>query len=179
MSIRTVGSHHYPPGEVLAAELERLELPFVRSRDVVHPLRLSAEDLIAALASSEEARLRLALIPLFIAYHDYARFVSSVADRLVGQARVTLVCYYTAATLLQRKYDEYLGQLGLDLTELPNIFGDSLGLPWSGDIDTLLVRLAEQQAQMSGRSLNWYGTYEYAIERFIRRRELEAKWAKS
>jgi len=164
----------------LAAELERLNLPFVRSvTDEAQPLWLSPEDLVASLASSDEARLRLALIPLFIVHPGYALFVSSVGDRLVGQARITLVCYYTAAMLLQRKYVKRLGQLGLDLTELPNVFGDSLGLPSFGDIDTLLVHLAEQQVQMSGRSLNWYGTYEYAMERFIRRRELEAKWAKS
>jgi hypothetical protein len=32
---------------------------------------------------------------------------------------------------------------------------------------------------MSGRALNWHGTYLHAVERFMRRMELETEWTKS
>lgn len=164
----------------LAAELDRLGLRFVTSSaEDAPPFALSTEDLIAALASSKEARLRMALIPLFIAHPEYSRFVSQVSQELVGQAQITLVCYYTAAVLLQRKYAQRLLRLGLEVSDLPDIFGHSLALPLNSSADALLLRLAEQQTQMSGRPINWYGTYEHAMERFIRRLELEAVWAKS
>ena len=164
----------------LAAELERLGLRFVTSSaEDVLPSALSPEDLIAALASSKEARLRMALIPLLIAHPEYSRFVWQVSQELVGQAQITLVCYYTATVLLQRKYAQRLLRLGLEASELPDIFGHSLALPLNNSADDLLMRLAEQQARLSGRPLNWYGTYEHAMERFIRHRELEATWAKS
>lgn len=70
-------------------------------------------------------------------------------------------------------------QLGLKASELPDIFGHSLALPLNSSANDLLLRLAEQQIQMSGRPINWYGTYEHAMERFIRRLKLEAVWAKS
>lgn len=169
-----------PSGAALAAELERLGLRFVSSSpEDALPFALSTEDLIAALARSKEARLRMALIPLFIAHPEYSRFVSQVSQELVEQAQITLVCYYTAAVLLQRKYAQRLLQLGLKASELPDIFGHSLALPLNSSADDLLLHLAEHQIQMSGRPINWYGTYEHAMERFIRRLELEAVWAKS
>lgn len=169
-----------PSGGALAAELDRLGLRFVTSSaEDVLPSALSPEDLIAALASSKEARLRMALIPLFIAHPEYSPFVREVSEKLVGQPKMTLVCYYTAAILLQRKYAQRLLQLGLKVSELPDIFGHSLALPLNSSADELLLRLAEQQARLSSQPLNWYGTYEHAMERFIRRRELEATWTKS
>ena len=176
MANGAVRSTHYSEA-ALAAELERLGLRFVTSSaEDVLPSALSPADLIAALASSKEARLRMALIPLFIAHPEYSRFVSQVSQELIGQAQVTLVCYYTAAILLQRKYAQRLLQLGLKVSELPDIFGHSLALPLNSSADDLLLCLAEQQTQMSGRPINWYGTYEHAMERFIRRLELEVQW---
>ena len=180
MAIGTVGSGISFSEAALAAELARLGLPFVTATAEDRlPVPLSPESLIAALAGSKEARLRLALIPLFVVHPEYAQFVPEVANGLVDQVRNSLVCYYTAAMLLQRKHALRLAQLGLDPTELPNLFGDDLELPLSGDVDGLLLQLAEHQEQMSGRSLNWYGTYGHALDRLIRRMELEAVWAKS
>ena len=171
-----------PSDAVLAAELAQLGLPFVTSTAEDRLTQVvSLGSLITGLSSSKEARLRLSLIPLFVVHPEYARFVPEVVDRLIGQAQITLICYYTDALLLKRKYAQRLAQLGLSWAELPHLFGDYLGLPLSGEVDAdvLLLRLAERQAQMSGRSLNWYGTYEHAVDRLIRRKELEAVWAKS
>jgi hypothetical protein len=180
MANGTIHSPNQPSEAALAWQLEHLGLPFVGAASEDAPFSaLSTEALIAALADSKEARLRMALIPLFVANPGYAYFVPRVRYRLVGQAKVTLVCYYTAAVLLQRKYAQRLARLGLDSTELPDLFSHALELLPSDDTDAQLVSLAEQQARMSGRSLNWYGTYVHAIERFIRRMELEAEWRQS
>ena len=111
----------------LAAELERLGLQFVTSSvEDALPFALSPEELIAALASSKEARLRMALIPLFIAHPEYSRFVWQMSQELAGQAQITLVCYYTAAFLLQRKYAQRLLRLGLERVNCRT----SLGIVW-------------------------------------------------
>ena len=62
-----VSSKERPTEAALAAELDRLGVPFVAAGagDVL-PSPLPAAELVAALAGSREARLRLALIPLFI-----------------------------------------------------------------------------------------------------------------
>jgi len=119
----------------------------------------------------------MALIPLFLTHPGYAGHVADAADDLRDNARVTLVCYYTAALLLQRKYTERLARLDLDVTPLPNLFGRELDLPESGSVEVALHALGKRHAALSGRPLNWYGTYEQAASRFIRRLELESTWA--
>ncbi|MDI6770234.1 MAG: pyrimidine/purine nucleoside phosphorylase [Anaerolineales bacterium] len=53
--------------------------------------------LIAALAESKEARLRLSLIPLFLEHPEFAAHVRAAARSLNPSARLTLHCYYSAA----------------------------------------------------------------------------------
>jgi len=164
----------------LAAELERLGVPFV----AVSPAeRLQTSPtptaLVAGLAASVEARLRLALIPLFLARPDYALVVDRVAGTLTGSARVTLICYYTAAVLLQKKYSARLERAGRLQSSLPVLFDKELTLSKDGDLDLCLSRLAELQAELTGIPLNWVGTYEYAAKRLLQRVELEVAWANS
>jgi hypothetical protein len=59
--------------------------------------------LITALAESDESRLRLSLIPLFLEHHEFALQVRTAAKRLDPAARHTLQCYYTAAVWLGKK----------------------------------------------------------------------------
>jgi hypothetical protein len=53
------------------------------------------DPLIAALAESDESRLRLSLIPLFLEHHEFALHVWTVAKKLHQAARLTLQCYYS------------------------------------------------------------------------------------
>src|SRR5690606_32001366 len=91
-----------------------------------------------------------------------------VANVLTGIPRVTLVCYYTAAMLLQRKYARQLGRTGLLKPSLPDLFGRELALPPSRDVDSLLEQLGKRQASLSGRPINWVGTYEHAAKHILR-----------
>lgn len=162
----------------LAAELARLGIYFVKSSvDEILRTTLAPEAFVAALAASSEARLRMALIPLFLSRPEFIRFLPGSANMLSAQARVTLMCYYTAAALLQRKYAQSLEALGISNPEMPDLFGRDLDLPVEGDADALLERLGARQAALSGRSLNWRGTYEQAANRFMRRLQQERAWA--
>lgn len=167
-------------GAALAAELGRLGIPLVTfSAEDRHDPPPAPDLLLASLAASDEARLRMALIPLFLACPDYARPVAEVAGGLCGRARVTLICYYTAAILLQRKYARRLARLEIEHTPLPNVFSRELNLPTSDNVDSSLAFLAERHAQLSGQSLNWRGTYEQAANRFLQRTTWEAQSAMS
>lgn len=126
--------------------------------------------LIAALAESNEARLRLSLIPLFLMHPDFSRHVRTAAEELHGPARITLHCYYSAAVFLQRKYRMRLeGVVGQQPT-LPDYFSNGLGLAIVDDTEENLHQLAACQQQLSGLQINWLGTYEHALKRWISHR---------
>ena len=164
----------------LAAELERLGVPFVAvAVDERHSLPLTPVELMEGLAASDDPRLRLGLIPLFLARPDFSRWVDDAACGLSGSAWATLACYYTAAALLQRQHAARLAQLGLNPSTLPDKFGRILGLSATDDLETRLSQLALKQAKLTNRDLNWRGTYDHAVKRLLRRVEWEAAWANS
>lgn len=167
-----------PSNADLAAELARLGVSWVAvsQNNALESVILPAT-LLAALASSDEARLRLALIPLLLARPEYTQSALEAAGLVTDQPRNTFICYYTAAMLLQKKHKRRLVQLEIDHEEILDHFGSELGLPQLSNPDDRLKLLAEKQALLSGRPLNWYGTYEHAAARFLRRYELEKIWA--
>lgn len=180
MTVRPFLTANPLSAEALAAELHRWGITYIAaSESDLLPAPPSPELLLVSLSSSDEARLRLALIPLFLAHPELADLVPEVARQLVGPSRVVLVCYYAAARLLQQKYVARLAALGVPVTLLPDHFGPELGLPAVGEPDELLQMLAQRHAVLSGRPLNWLGTYEQAARQFMRRLELEAAWAMS
>lgn len=145
-------------GNQLANALNALGVNFILGGTGVgdslhrHPVRL-----IAALAMSEEARLRLSLIPLFLEHPEYAEFARAVAGRLNPAARLTLRCYYSAAVWFQRKYQ-------LDGLPLPDHFSKELGLEPVEDPDVNLCVLAKRHKELSGSFTNWLGTYQHAVQ---------------
>jgi len=73
----------------------------------------------------------------------------------------------TAAHLLQQKYWQRLHALFGDSPTLPDLFAAELGLPAFIDPDHGLQRLAERHRQLSGRTINWLGTYEHGAQRLL------------
>lgn len=141
--------------EQLANALHVLGVNFIRGgadTDVSlsnHPSRL-----IAALAQSNEARLRLSLIPLFLEQPEYASRVRAVSKKLDPSAQLTLKCYYSAAVWLSKKY-----QLNISL---PDYFSKELNLTPIDDPDKNLRALANRHAELSGSYVNWLATYQHA-----------------
>ncbi len=121
-----------------------------------HPARL-----IAGLAQSSEARLRLSLIPLFLEHPEYAVRVRSIAKKLEPSARLTLLCYYSAAVHLQKKHQ--IGEVAL-----PNHFAKDLNLTPVDDPDENLRMLAKRHKELSHSFTNWLGTYQHAEQVWLK-----------
>lgn len=164
-------------GEQLANALYALGVRFVMDgTNAEESLHKEPTRLIAALAESNEARLRLSLIPLFLEYPEFAAHVRAAARGLSAPARLTLRCYYSAAVWLQRKYrlrlDALLGQKPF----LPDHFSGELELPVTDDAEENLRLLAERHQALSGMPINWLGTYEHAVRRLLNHAEGENQW---
>jgi hypothetical protein len=142
-------------GEQLANALHILGVNFIRGgKGVDESLHTHPSRLIAALAQSDEARLRLSLIPLFLEHPEYASRVRTVAKKIVPSAQLTLKCYYSAAVWLAKKY-----QLNISL---PDHFAKDLKLTPVDDPDENLRALAKRHAELSGSYVNWLATYQHA-----------------
>lgn len=137
---------------------------------------VSVHLLLCGLASSYEARMRLALIPLFLHYPSYSASVLAALTSLLPKQQQILFCYYTAAQLLQQKYSVVLTDLFGAFPALPSLFGEMLRLDTNLSADDRLRQLATQQAQLSGRKINWYGTYEHAYDRVVRYERKRQQW---
>lgn len=140
----------------------------------IHPSQL-----LAALATSDEARLRLAIIPFLLRHPEIVVELPVMREQLPEDAQLVLKCYYTAAHLLQQKYRSRLQALFGHAPLLPNLFGNELGLQPLQSIDEQLLALAQAQRTLSGRSLNWLGTYEHGAQRLLRHYEQKQRWHRS
>ena len=142
-------------GDQLANALHALGVNFIRGgKDVTESLSSRPSQLIAALAQSDEARLRLSLIPLFLEHPEYASRVRGVTKKLDASAKLTLECYYSAAVWLAKKY-----QLNISL---PDHFSKDLNLTPVDDPEENLRSLAKRHSEMSGSFVNWLATYQHA-----------------
>ena len=142
-------------GDQLANALHTLGVNFVRGgKDINASLRNHPSRLIAGLVESDEARLRLSLIPLFLEHPEYASRVRAVAKRLELSARITLQSYYSMAVWLAKKY-----QLNISL---PDHFAKDLKLMPVDDPDENLRALARRHTELNGSYVNWLATYRHA-----------------
>ncbi len=129
--------------------------------------------LLASLAASQDARLRLALIPLFVAHPEFSPYVQKAVNGLGENARITLKCYYSAAVYMQKVYHSRLQSLIGLKDPLPDHFSREFGLPDTGDAREQLHRLAQRHEALSGDRLNWLGTYEHAVQVWLRGLEIQ------
>jgi len=142
-------------GDQLASALRALGVNFILGgNNIDETLHTHPAHLMAELAQSDEARLRLSLIPLFLEHPEYAVHVHAVAQKLDPAAQLTLQCYYSAAVWLMKKY-----QYG---ATLPDYFSEDLGLNPVADPDENLGALAKRHKVLSGSSVNWLATYQHA-----------------
>jgi len=160
----------------LVAELDALGVYFLcGARAIVPTGRLTPDQLLAQLASSDEARVRLALIPLLLHRPDFAAYVRK-AVQIAPDSQIFLKCYYTATFYLQRKYRLRLEKLMEKYRSLPDLFSEDLELHTVSDPDVGLRMLARRHALLSGKPINWLGTYEHAAQRWLRHKEKRQLW---
>jgi hypothetical protein len=153
---------HTITGDQLANALNALGVNFImggKGNDESlhkHPARL-----IAALAQSDEARLRLSLISLFFEHPEYAARVRTVAKELDPSAQLILRCYNSAAVWLAQKYLS-------NGAPLPDHFSKDLDLHPVDDPDENLRMLAKRHKELSRSLTNWLGTYQHAAQVWLK-----------
>lgn len=165
-----------PPSHLLA-ELNRLGLHFVvGSLPEREQRQLSPEELIAGMVGQSDARLRLALIALFLYQPSIARVVPKVFSSLSAFGKTQLKLFYSAARLLQFLYAPGLRQF-IEECDLPDLFSADLGLSQVKDPEHQLKELAQLHQKLSGIQANWLGAYQHAAQRLMARLTKEASWA--
>lgn len=153
----------------LVSELWARDVRFLMGRQNTPTPLLTPADLIASLAQSSDARVRLSLIPLFLRHPDFFTEVEKVDKSLSSQAsRIVLRFFYTAAVNLQRKYLERLSKLFGKQSLLPDLFSYKLGVLPGETPEEALKNLAKRHQILTGQTINWSGTYEHAAERLIK-----------
>jgi hypothetical protein len=144
-------------GNQLTNALRTLDVNFILGGQIMdESLHKQPARLIAALAQSDESRLRLSLIPLFLEHPEFALRVRTVAKRLDPSARLTLQCYYSAAVWLGKKYQPD--------KMLPDYFSQELNLHPVDDPEENIKALAKRHKELSGTRVNWLGTYLHAAQ---------------
>jgi hypothetical protein len=161
----------------LIGTLNALGVHFLAGGESVEASPLPPARLLAALAEQADARLRLAIVPLLLCRPEFAHAVPEAAAHLAEPSRTTLKLFYTAAVLLQQEYAVQLRSLLGRWEPLPDLFSRELQVPSTGSLEARLRRLGERHRVSSGLAANWIGTYRYAAERLIKRKEWEAQWA--
>lgn len=156
------------PGDKLARELHRLGVRHLSWTCNASPASFTRISFLVNLAESPEARLRAALVPLFLLRPEFADAVPHAAEELAGRARVYLTCAYSAAVALQGEYGPRLGGLSDCEHRLPDYFADTLDVSEASDPALRLVAIADRQARLCGEEINWYGTYRHAVESCLR-----------
>lgn len=161
----------------LLAELNRLGLHFVvGSLPETEQQHLSPGELIAGLVNQSDARLRLALIALFLYQPNIAGAVPEALRSLSAYGKTQLKLFYSAARLLQFLYAPVLRQYIEDWCDLPDLFSADLGLSQVKDQEHQLQELVYLQQYLSGIRANWLGTYHHAVQRLVVRLKNEASW---
>lgn len=153
-----MGQAVYATGDQLTHALRELGVNFILGGTAkIENLQPQPASLIAALANSDEARLRLSLVPLFLEHPEFAEYAQNAAELLEPQARITLQCYFSAAL--------WLGQIYCTpKISLPDLFSDELKLSPGIDPEINLHALAHRHGELTGMQINWLGTYKHAAQ---------------
>jgi hypothetical protein len=156
----------------LVSELWARDVRFLMGRQFSSTPVLALANLIAGLAQSTNARVRLSLIPLFLRHPEFSTEVEKADRSLPPQSgQNVLRFYYTAAVFLQMKYQERLHNILGEQNPLPDLYSSKLGVTAEEDPNQNLIHLAKRHQFSSGHFINWLGTYEHAAERLIKHME--------
>lgn len=157
--------------EALVVELHRLGVRHLaRLRPIESPSPFTPVTLLVELARHPLARLRAALILLFLRQPVYHQFVAEALTQLAPPAADTLRLYYQAAVYLQRELRAQLQPLVPNWVDLPDAYSVILGTPPADAANpvTALQALAHVHAQRTGWEYNWLGTYRQNLPLFLK-----------
>ena len=167
------------PANQLIGELNRIGVKFVVGEVSPKILNsISPRKLMAGLTTHNDARIRLALIPVLLLHPEYAIDVLDALELLDDSKKVNFKLYYTAAHLLQLAYCNQLKDLIGTCQVIPDYFSEDLNIPKEGTSQDRLRHLAERHREITNMSVNWLGTYHHAAKRLLTRMQKEREWAK-
>ncbi|HCB02465.1 MAG TPA: hypothetical protein DEP19_08795 [Anaerolineae bacterium] len=149
----------------LVSELWARDVRFILGSTPNHPPKLLPSELIIALAKSNEARLQLSLIPLFLRHPEFDKYVNEIIDKLNSSQQLILQCFYSAAVWLEQKH--------FSTAKLEDLFSKKLEITLSKNPEENLQSLAIRQQELSGEKINWLGTYEHAANIWLKEIELQ------
>jgi len=165
----------YSAQEQLISTFNKLSVPFVNGGNGDYE-PLPPAELIAGLSVQKDARLRLALIPLFLSRPDLSGAAKEAGIQLSDRPLNNLRLYYTAAVYLQKIYHNELEHLLPWHTHLPDLFSKQLGLGYFQSAEIALAELGRRHAQLAGLRANWVGTYHHGAKYLIKRLHCEIAW---
>jgi hypothetical protein len=172
-------THGVSEEEALVAELELHGIRYLSRQTPYQAVKVRPPaQLIADLVRQPSARVREALISLFLARPQYSGAALAALARLSEDQALTLRLFYSAAVLLEVEHRDALGlATGDGLRPLPDLFSAELGLP-PGDapIRDRITALAHTHQERTGVTANWAGTYEGVACKLLRRWEMERQW---
>ena len=158
----------------LVSELWARDVQFLMGKALTNTPTLPPESLLKSLAQSNEARVRLSLIPLLLRRPEFASEAKTV-DRELSNSDPQLFfrCYYTSAMLFQQIYNEPLSKYFGSQPKLPDMFSIKLGVTLAQNPEISLIELAKRHEILSGHKVNWIGTYKHATDVWLRHLELQ------
>jgi len=115
--------------EALVAALRERGVDYLTPSDAKLNFSVDDASLIMSLAAHPEARLRQALIALFLLQPQLAPLVPRLRNNLDARAALELVAYYMAALYLQAMWRTRLRRYLSSFAELADFFSAELALP--------------------------------------------------
>ncbi|MYC93840.1 MAG: hypothetical protein F4X14_02620 [Caldilineaceae bacterium SB0661_bin_32] len=116
--------------ESLVAALRDRGISYLAPSDAVaREAPESDAKLLCALLHQEDSRMRLAIVPLLLRHPEISASVPDLAVRLDKAALLELQTLYMAAVYLQRNWRSRLSIYLDEVTLLPDLFSQQMGLP--------------------------------------------------
>ncbi len=161
--------------EALVAELYRLGVQHLARFTATPAPCLAPVELLTTLAQHPQARLRAALVLLFLRQPELSHALQPALAQLAAPAALTLKLYYQAAAYLQRELAASLQAAVKPWFWLPDYFSTELNAPPLDSVKAepsgsaaALQALGEIHQRLSGQAYNWAGTYRQNIPLFLR-----------
>jgi hypothetical protein len=163
--------------ETLVAALRERGVDYLTPSDAKLDQPIDDESLIASLAAHPDARLRQALIALFLLQPQLAPLVPRLRSELDLRAAQELAAYYMAAMYLQTMWRTRLSYYLESFPELPDYFSDELKLPKARELHGKagLYSLAEWHTSQSNFRFNHLSAYEGVADLLFQRLKLKRR----
>ncbi|MCW1969854.1 MAG: hypothetical protein KIH69_017205 [Anaerolineae bacterium] len=148
---------------VLAAELHRRKIYFVNAPAHVSTYSaqlLSDERLLQGLILCDEARLRLALIPLLMLHSGCAQVVDEAISKLNHPLDQQLKLYSDAASMFKQKFQKSLSSV--------SIAGYTNDEMLDQTYNQKLKGLEQKYQAVTGLNANWGGMVEQAAKQAVK-----------